>query len=308
MNNSIISRQLGNEVAPCIWMQAGVVPLKTCKENYNCTECGFNAEMNRIAEENRRLKEAGKTGQGSRWKIVPWKEALRRFPVSKRPCIHYMKNRIGYRLCTNNYRCGDCEFDQYFEDQYTVHTVVKPVLELEVESIKIPQGYYFHRGHTWMKVEEGNSALVGIDDFALRVLGPGDSIVAPLLGKEVKQESRAVSLKRGKKIADFLSPVTGVVTAVNQNVRKHADLASREPYSDGWVIRVEASDLRKDLKNLMIHRETNKFMKSEVRLLYKMIEDLNGPLAADGGMLAEDIFGNLPGLSWEKLTGTFLHT
>jgi hypothetical protein len=49
-------------------------------------------------------------------------------------------------------------------------------------------------------------------------------------------------------------------------------------------------------------------MNSEVTNLESMIEDVAGPLAADGGYLAEDIYGNLPDLGWEKLTKAFLRT
>jgi glycine cleavage system H lipoate-binding protein len=58
---------------------------------------------------------------------------------------------------------------------------------LDIKGFRIPQGYYLHSGHTWIKVEESSTVRVGIDEFAQRLLGPFDRIEAPLLGKEVKQ-------------------------------------------------------------------------------------------------------------------------
>jgi glycine cleavage system H lipoate-binding protein len=179
---------------------------------------------------------------------------------------------------------------------------------LEVEGVRIPQGYYFHKGHTWAKIEAGTSVLVGIDDFALRLLGPGDSIEAPLLGKELKQEEPVISLKRGVNIARFLSPVTGIVTGTNQKLREQGSLASQKPYSDGWVLKVQAENLRSDLKNLMINKETEKYMNKEVDLLHKFIEEQAGPLTPDGGIFEEGIFGKIPEISWQKIVSTFLHT
>ncbi len=58
----------------------------------------------------------------------------------------------------------------------------------------------------------------------------------------------------------------------------------------------------------MIGNETETFYSQEIKRLYEVIEDTVGPLAADGGQLNKDIFGNLPQLEWERLTKLFLRT
>ena len=58
----------------------------------------------------------------------------------------------------------------------------------------------------------------------------------------------------------------------------------------------------------MVDQSSLSWMNNEVTNLESMIEDVAGPLAADGGYLAEDIYGNLPDLGWEKLTKAFLRT
>jgi hypothetical protein len=132
-------------------MQAGVVLEKCCLTNYDCNACRFDRAMRRVALENQRIKGEGKIPQGKRGKIVFWKERLKELPTWKRPCLHHMKGRIDFRACMQDYKCGNCEFDQYFSDQYTVHAVVRPVDVLDVKGFKLPHGYYLHRGHTWVK-------------------------------------------------------------------------------------------------------------------------------------------------------------
>jgi hypothetical protein len=109
---------------PCIWMQAEVVRQKSCKINYDCPSCRFDKAMRRLVDENTRLKKAGRVAKGNRPEFISWKEKLRALPLSKRPCIHHMKGRIEFRPCTNDYWCGNCDFDQYFHDQYSVHAVI----------------------------------------------------------------------------------------------------------------------------------------------------------------------------------------
>jgi glycine cleavage system H lipoate-binding protein len=149
---------------------------------------------------------------------------------------------------------------------------------------------------------------VGIDEFAFRLLGPFDRIEAPLVGKEVQQGRADIDVVRGEQKAGLISPVSGVVTAVNAKIREEGNAAGQEPYSEGWVISIHSKTLRQDLKNLMIHTESAEFMEGEVARLYQVIEETAGPLAADGGHLGDNIYGHMPELGWEKLVKIFLKT
>ena len=298
-----------NEVRqPCIWMQAGVVPRKSCVMNFDCPSCRYDRILRSAADENRRMREKGRAVKGKRGRLISWKETLLTRAQSKRPCIHHMKMRIEFRACTHEYRCGNCDFDQYFDDQYTAHALVSQIDVLKIEGFRVPQGYYFHPGHTWIKIEDGSTVRVGLDDFALRLLGPFDHIETPLMGKEVKQGRADIGVCREGHQAGIQSPVSGVVSTFNMKLREEGSLANRNPYSEGWVMRVRADNLRRDLKNLMIYNETEAFIHKEVERLYKTIEEVSGPLAADGGDLAHDIFGKMPRLGWERLVKRFLRT
>jgi len=292
---------------PCIWMQAGVIYRKYCRIDYSCPACHFDKTMQKIAAENREFIKGGTTPKGRRGDIVSWTEKMRGRPLRQRPCLHHMKGRIDFRACTNDYYCSNCDFDQYFNDQYTVYTVVQPVDVLDVDGVKAPQGYYLHRGHAWAKIEEGVSVRIGIDDFALRMLGPLDRIDTPLIGKEVNQDQPGIVLHRRGNAAKVRLPVGGVVTAVNSSLFEQGNLANQDPYAEGWVLQVHAKNLRSDLKNLMIREETRDFLVEEIDRLYDVIEETAGPLAADGGQLGNDIYGSLPEIGWERLSQLFLH-
>lgn len=293
---------------PCIWTQAKVVRKKDCRHDYECIDCRFDRMMHKAAEENRILRESGQSPSGARGRIVFWKDNLRKLPAWRQPCIHHMKGQIEFRACHNNYNCSNCDFDQYFYDQYAVHAVMKPVDVLSVHGFKVPHGYYLHRGHAWVKLEESETVRIGVDDFTIRLFGPFDRIVSPLMGKEISEGRPDIVLKRGKKEARMLSPVSGVVTAINPDLREKGDLAGEDAYSAGWIMRVRTKNLRGDLGKLMIGDETTESLEKEVNRLYDIIEETAGPLAADGGLLGDDIYGNLPQMGWERLAKTFLGT
>ena len=298
-------QQKGN---PCIWMQAGVVPKKSCRINYQCAACAYDQAMRRVAAENAQLKESVKIPSGKRGRIVFWKDKLRELPAWKQPCLHHMIGHIEFRSCTHDYQCTNCEFDQYFSDQFAVHAVVRPVDVQDIKGFKIPHGFYLHPGHTWVKIEEGSTVRVGLDDFAMRLLGPLDKIEAPLMGKELEQDRTDISLRREGNDAKLRSPVSGVVMDINPALRESGSQACEDAYSEGWILRLHCANLRQDLKGLMIGSQASEFIDAEVDRLYQVIEETAGPLAADGGYLGDDIFGNLPQIGWQKLTKEFLRT
>ena len=308
MNSTRLEQKAKKTGRACIWTQAGVVSRKECEIDYQCEACRFDRAMGRVARENTKLRQQGKTPAGKRGKIVFWKDRLRELPPWKQPCLHHMKGRIDFRACTHDFQCGNCEFDQYFSDQYMVHAVVQPVDVLDIKGFRIPHGYYLHRGHTWVKIEEGSTVRIGLDDFALRLLGPLDRVEAPLVGKELEQDRGDILLERGSNTARVQSPVSGVVTDINSELRSKGSMANQDPYTRGWVMRLHSSNLRRDLKNLMIGDQAGAYLDKEVNSLYQVIEEEVGPLAADGGYLGDDIYGNLPQTSWQKLTQIFLHT
>jgi len=73
-------------------------------------------------------------------------------------------------------------------------------------------------------------------------------------------------------------------------------------------MKLKVIDLRSDLKNLMINKETERYIIHEVALLNKVIEEQAGLPAIERDVFREDIFGNIPGLSWRKLVSIFLHS
>jgi hypothetical protein len=128
------------------------------------------------------------------------------------------------------------------------------------------------------------------------------------MGKELDQGKIGWGLKRKDNNADVLSPIDGVIVEVNSKVRENPRVANREPYSDGWLFMVRTPDIKGTMKKLMTDQGSLSWMNEEVNHLENMIEDVAGPLAADGGYLADDIYGNLPDLGWNNLTQKFLKT
>jgi glycine cleavage system H lipoate-binding protein len=278
---------------PCLWMQAGVVKFKNCDNYYDCTTCKYDNAMGQKA---------------TKGKQMTWQEALKLRPDMDRVCRHSLTNRIERRTCAYDYECATCDFDQFFEDVWTPKSKSLPLEVQQIKGFDVPMGYYFHDGHAWARIESGGYIRVGLDDFALKVLGEADALDLPLMGKELDQGKVGWGLKRKDNLADVRSPIDGVIVEVNSEIREKPKMANHEPYSGGWLFMVRTPDVKKTMGKLMTDQTSLTWMNKEVDHLESMIEDVAGPLAADGGYLVNDIYGNLPDIGWNNLTQAFLKT
>jgi len=278
---------------PCLWMQAGVVKFKSCNNFYDCTTCKYDHAMQAKAEKG---------------KQISWQDAMRRRPALERVCRHTLTQRISHRACAYDFRCEKCDFDQYFEDILSAKTKSDPTWMTTVKGFDVPRHYHFHNGHTWARIESGGFMRIGLDDFSLKVFGQADGFELPLMGKELNHGEIGWGLKRRDNLADVRAPINGVITEVNARVMEDPGLANREPYGDGWLFLVRTPDIKAAAKKLIGDTESVNWISGEVDVLEEMVTEVAGPLAADGGTFGPDIYGNLPGLDWRKLTQTFLKT
>jgi len=171
----------------------------------------------------------------------------------------------------------------------------------------VARDYYYHHGHTWARVEYGGRVRIGVDDFTMRMLGPQDAIELPGLGETIAQNRPQAELRRSGHSAETLSPVDGKVLAVNSKVTGKAETVNAAPYGDGWLMVIQPTNLRKNLKNLLYGTESLAWMDDEASRLATMLSEESGyQLAATGGEIIRDIYGTVPNMDWNRLVQEFL--
>ncbi len=173
-------------------------------------------------------------------------------------------------------------------------------------SMGFSSSHFFHMGHSWARIEAGGRIRVGLDDFSMRLFGPVDSIDLPLTGEQVTFSEVGLEFKRAGKEAAVMAPISGVVSAVNYGVVKDPTLVKEEPYNEGWLMVLDPTDMKKNLKDLLFGQQSVEWIHAEHQRLVQMVSEV-GITYADGGYI-EDVFGNAPSIGWEKLRQEFLRT
>jgi glycine cleavage system H lipoate-binding protein len=290
----------------CIWMEAGVIDYKLCNYYYNCAACPFDKAMKQTADKNAAVRLQGLEPTGKKANIISWQDKMKKRPGLQRECRHALTGRTTFRLCPYEFECHTCEFDQMLEDSWQMQIPGRISNIPQVDGFGLPEGHFFHLGHAWARVEHGGRIRIGLDDFSMKVFGPMDSLDLPLIGEEVKFSEVGLAFKREGKEAQALSPLTGVVAAQNYQITKEPTVLKEQPYNDGWLMVLEPTEMKKDLKNLLFGQESNEWIQAEHQKLVEMVSSV-GMTYADGGPI-DDVVGNVPDLSWEKLTEEFLRT
>jgi glycine cleavage system H lipoate-binding protein len=294
----------------CIWMKAEVVDFKLCDRNYDCMNCSFDRSMARIVAENRE-KRSGSGGfvpTTKKDRIRSWREHFNALDASQRQCRHMLSGRVEYKICPNAFECHKCEYDELIENEVIALDPISPVTLVNVSGYAMAAGHYYHRGHSWAMIDYGARIRVGVDDFVNKLFGPNKKLELPSLGDELVQNETGWILTRDGHRAEMLSPIQGVVTAVNQKVLRTPELAHKYPYEMGWLFMVEPTNMKRNLKDLMIGQEGTEWMQNEAGRLRNLVAEEYGATASAGGFPVDDVYGNLPEIAWERLVHEFLLT
>lgn len=106
----------------------------------------------------------------------------------------------------------------------------------------VPTDRKYSKEHEWAMVAEGGEVVVGISDYAQEELGDIVYVELPEAGTEVSFLKPFGVVESVKAASDLFAPVSGQVTAVNQELADRPELVNQDPYGDGWMIRVNASN------------------------------------------------------------------
>lgn len=115
--------------------------------------------------------------------------------------------------------------------------------------MNIPADIKYSKDHEWIKVE-GDSAIVGISDFAQSELGDIVFVEIDTVGETLSKDAVFGTVEAVKTVSDLFMPVSGVVLEVNSKLESSPELVNQDPYGEGWLIKIRISN-PEELNTLM---------------------------------------------------------
>jgi len=107
--------------------------------------------------------------------------------------------------------------------------------------MNFPENLKYTKDHEWVRVE-GDTAVVGITDFAQHELGDIVYVDIPSKGKTVGQHEVFGTVEAVKTVSDLFMPVSGDVTEVNAGLDTAPESVNTDPYGNGWMVKVKMSN------------------------------------------------------------------
>ena len=103
--------------------------------------------------------------------------------------------------------------------------------------MEFPDDVRYTKEHEWLRLE-GNDGVIGITDFAQDALGDVVFVELPAVGATLTKGQTFGVVESNKTVSDLFAPVGGRVTAVNHVLRDEPERVNRDPYGEGWMIRI----------------------------------------------------------------------
>ena len=125
----------------------------------------------------------------------------------------------------------------------------------------IPKEMKYTKEHEWAKIE-GETATLGITDYAQNHLGDVVFVELPEVGSEFKAGEAFSAVESVKAASDIYAPVGGEVIEINSGLEDHPELLNQSPYDKGWIVKVKLSE-SVEAKKLMDAEQYAEFLETE---------------------------------------------
>ena len=107
--------------------------------------------------------------------------------------------------------------------------------------MNFPPDLKYTKTHEWIRIE-GDTATLGITDYAQGELGDVVFLELPQAGRVLKPEESFGTIEAVKAVSDLFSPLSGEVTAANDQLSGSPELVNKDPYGQGWMIKLKVSN------------------------------------------------------------------
>lgn len=189
-------------------------------------------------------------------------------PEEEKQCVWMTSGLISYKLCTRDYQCEECMFDQVIRNEAAAEGAMKtarqpvrfdPIADTRNSSLNTDSALFHHLKHCWAKVESPDDVWIGIDGILAKFVSRIKAVALPKKGDEIRQGDCFAHIIQEKHIMPLYSPVSGEVLFANNRLEKKPELLNSSFWDKGWLVRIKPDSLENDLKALMFGKKASQW-------------------------------------------------
>ena len=177
--------------------------------------------------------------------------------------------------------------------------------------VRIPEGVFFARSHTWLNIFPSGKVYLGVDDFITRLLEKPQVTLLQKAGNCVKKGDAIVLLQEDSRELTVHAPMDGEILAVNEDLAKKPELMKEFLFTDGWAYSMRPKR-PSELKDMLLGEETAAWIAEEFRRLRDVFAgvsqhgELVPALLQDGGPPVAGAMKQMPVSVWNRFEREFL--
>lgn len=122
---------------------------------------------------------------------------------------------------------------------------------MNIEGYSIPENLLYTAEHDWLRIENDKKTIIGITDYAAKTLHDIVYVDLPVIDSKVEHLSPFGSIESVKAVSDLYSPITGIISKLNDDLKTNPEIVSQSPYDKGWMLEVVPSSLETESKSLL---------------------------------------------------------
>lgn len=251
-------------------------------------------------------------------------------PSNDRKCIWMELGIVSYKICDRNFECDKCPLDyglrgtreEYLSDDRAANqrqsenfsnamNTSPPKQDAswkQLLKLKIDHNYHVYPGHTWIREISPELVRIGIDEMIATTLGNIDEIVTPLPGEKIARGASCGQVIQFEHIFSIVSPLSGNVVAVNDELANFPDKLLLDPLNQGWLLTIEPDNLQRDLKfcrsgDTLVpwYLKEYKWLESNLVEGFQQQAANIGITMADGGEISRNLRNYLPKERYRRL-------
>jgi glycine cleavage system H lipoate-binding protein len=176
-------------------------------------------------------------------------------------------------------------------------------------AVRLPDGVFFARSHTWLSLFPSGQAWLGVDDFVIRMLEKPEITLLKPAGSQIARGEPILTLRENGHALTIRSPVEGEVLAYNSDLIAHPELLKSAPFNEGWAYGVRPTRIA-ELKQMLLGDETRLWMREEWARLRDVFAGAGGAVSPamlqDGGPPIAGAMKQLDESVWRRFEQEFL--
>jgi glycine cleavage system H protein len=192
--------------------------------------------------------------------------------------------------------------------------IQKKLGALTVNALRIPQGVFFSKNHTWTHLDKGGIARVGMDDLLLHLTGEIKVKRLKNPGEQIEKGEFLADIEHKGKSLKITSPISGEIIDNNHRLLEDSRHLNEDPYLKGWLYKIKPSRWIAETNTFYLAEEATNWSEKEIERfkdflassVEKYAPDPSNLVLQDGGELIDHPLSELPTEVWQDFQRSFL--